>query len=90
MATTLIEVVKTARQRLGELTGLPIGSTVSVRMGECGWCVQVEVVEKESIPDSQDILATYELQVDQDGEILDMSRVGMRKRSDVMVSSGVE
>ena len=90
MATALMDVVKTARQRLGELTGLPIGSTVSVRRGECGWCVQVEVVEKKSIPDSQDILATYELQVDQDGEVLDMLRSGMRKRSDVMVSGGVE
>jgi len=90
MATALMDVVKTARQRLGELTGLPIGSTVSVRRDECGWCVQVEVVEKKSIPDSQDILATYELQVDQDGEVLDMLRSGMRKRSDVMVSSGVE
>ena len=90
MATALMDVVKNARQRLGELTGLPVGSTVSIRKGESGWCVQVEVVEKKSIPDSQDILATYELQVDQEGEILDMLRSSMRKRSEVMRAVSVE
>ena len=36
-------------------------STVSAGKDESGWSVRVEVVEKKSLPDSQDILATYEL-----------------------------
>jgi hypothetical protein len=83
MTMTLPNLVKHARQQLADLTGLPVGSTVSVRRDEGGWCVQVEVVEKKSLPDSQDILASYEMSLDGEGELLNFSRTGMRRRSDV-------
>jgi len=83
-------MVKKARQQLGELTGLDVASTVSARKDESGWCMQVEVVEKKSLPDSQDILATYELTLDEEGNLLNFTRVGMRRRTDVMVGAGTE
>jgi len=90
MATTLPNVVKKARQQLGELTGLSVCSTVCARKGEAGWCVQVEVVEKKSLPDSQDILATYELALDEEGNLLNFTRIGMRRRMDVAASALAE
>jgi hypothetical protein len=90
MAMALPNVVKKAREQLGELTGLKVGSTVSVRKDGTGWCVQVEVVEKKSLPDSQDILATYELSVDEVGDVQRFSRVGMRRRTDVVATADVE
>jgi autonomous glycyl radical cofactor GrcA len=86
MTMTLPNVVQKARQQLGELTGLEVSSTVSARKDESGWCVQVEVVEKKSLPDSQDILAIYELTIDAEGNMLNFDRIGMRRRADVVAS----
>jgi hypothetical protein len=86
----LSNVVKKARQQLGELTGLGVSSTVSARKDESGWCVHVEVVEKKSLPDSQDILATYELTLDEEGNLLNFTRIGMRRRIDVTAAAGAE
>lgn len=90
MAIALSNVVKTARQQLGELTGLEVASTVSVRKDETGWCIQVEVIEKRSLPSSQDILAIYELGIDEDGAVRDFSRIGMRRRADVAAAAVAE
>jgi hypothetical protein len=90
MMMALPNVVKKARQQLGELTGLDVCSTVSARKDESGWCVQVEVVEKKSLPDSQDILATYELALDEEGNLLNFTRIGMRRRMDVAASAVAE
>ena len=84
MTMALLDLVTRAREQLHDLTGLKVGSTVSVRKDKSGWCVQVEVVEKNSIPDSQDILATYELTVDDEGYVQDFTRVGMRRRAEVV------
>jgi hypothetical protein len=40
-----------------------------------GWCVIVEVVETRRIPDSADILATYQAEVDDDGELVSYRRL---------------
>ena len=90
MTMALLDLVKKAREQLRELTGLKLGSTVSVRKGESNWCVQVEVVEKNSIPDSQDILATYELSVDDEGNVQNFTRVGMRRRAEVALTAGAD
>ena len=90
MTMALMAVIKKARQQLGEVTGLTACSTVLARKDESGWCVQVEVVEKKSLPDSQDILAKYELTLDEDGELMNFTRVGMRRRMDVVTACADE
>ena len=90
MATALPDLIEKARKQLAEFTGLPLGSTVAARKDERGWCVQVEVVEKKSIPDGQDILATYELSVDEDANVVDFGRVGMRKRVEAVTPVGAD
>ena len=90
MTTGILDVVQKAREQLGALTGLPLGSTVSARKDKSGWSVEVEVVEKQSIPDGQDILATYEITMDEDGNVLDFARIGMRKRVEAVTAVGAE
>ena len=91
MKTPIAKMVRQARGQLAELTGLDLASTVSIRQGAESWCVLVEVVEKRSIPDSQDILATYELTVDGEGNVENFARVGMRRRADVAaVAAGAD
>ena len=82
MSMAMPMVVRKAREQLGAVTGLPVSSTVSARKEDGGWRVEVEVVEKKSLPDSQDILARYELTLDEAGDLLNFSRVGMRRRAD--------
>ncbi len=42
---------------------------------ESGWTVTVEMLEDRRIPSSTDILATYEAELDDDGELLGYRRV---------------
>jgi hypothetical protein len=51
-----------------------VESVISVQRNDEGWQVGVEVVESHRIPDSADILATYEVCVDEDGELLSYRR----------------
>ncbi|WP_051342859.1 gas vesicle protein GvpO [Pseudonocardia spinosispora] len=61
-----------ARRALREfaaLTGHDDGSIVSIERGDDGWEIGVEVVETHRIPDSADILAIYQVQLDTSGEL---------------------
>jgi len=89
MAKDLGTLVKKAREELQAVTGLPLGSTVGTVKGEKGWTVLVELLEKKSLPDGMDILATYEALVSEDGKLIEFSRKGMRKRTDTVLA-GVE
>jgi hypothetical protein len=90
MALVLPNVIKMARKEIGALTGLEVGSTLSASKDQSGWSMRVELVEKKSVPDSLDILATYHVSLDEDGLVLDFTRVGMRRRMDVMEAADVE
>jgi hypothetical protein len=83
MALSVGEVIKKARTELHNLIGLEISSTVRAVREDEGWLVSVEVIEKHSIPDGMDILATYESKLDSDGNLLEFKRIKMRKRIDM-------
>ena len=80
MSVSIPELVVKAREDLSSLTGLELGTTVATLKNEKGWQIQVELVEKKSLPDSMDILATYEVQLDDEGTLLEFKRGAMRKR----------
>jgi hypothetical protein len=84
MGMAIPRLVAKARAELATLTGLELGSTLSSLKDEKGWRVQVELVEKKSMPDSLDILATYEALIDDDGNMIEFKRAGMRKRIDMV------
>ena len=63
------QVARSALEQLAELTAKAPEGVTAVEATEDGWTVEVEVIETRRIPDSTDILATYEVQVDQDGEL---------------------
>ncbi len=83
MALSMAKAIKKARTDLYDLTGLDISSTLSaVKEGE-EWLVNIEVIEKHSIPDGMDILAIYETRLDADGNMQEFKRIKMRKRIDI-------
>ena len=65
-----MKVARAAAEQLTELTGRRPEVVVGVERNDDGWQVELEVVESRRIPDSTDILATYRVQVDEDGEML--------------------
>ena len=87
MVVAMGQLIQKAREQLGDMTGLELGSTLSARKGGDGWHVQLEAVEKKSLPDSQDILAMYDLTMDDNANVLNFNRIGMRKRGDTMILS---
>lgn len=82
MSLPIVKLVEKAREDLATLTGLELGSTLATLKDEKGWRVQIEMVEKKSLPDSMDILAAYEVLMDDDGNLLEFKRAFMRKRID--------
>ena len=57
--------------------------TSSVRRQDGGWAVTLEVVEVRRIPDSTDVLSSYELVLDDDGGIVELNRKRRYRRSQV-------
>ncbi|MCF8131285.1 MAG: gas vesicle protein [Deltaproteobacteria bacterium] len=82
MAAGMGKIVKNARSELNALTGLEVSSTIEVVKQDDEWRVVLEVVEKHSIPEGMDILASYETRLDLDGGMLEFRRTGMRRRID--------
>lgn len=44
------------------------------------WYVDVEMLERRALPDSQDLLATYEIVLNGDGQVAQYERKRMRRR----------
>lgn len=82
MALTMSKIIQKASSELNSLTGLEISSTISAERQEDSWLVSLEAIEKRSIPDSMDILATYEMGLDLEGNMQEFRRTKMRKRID--------
>ena len=88
MAIGISELVDKARKELAKLTGLELSTTLGTAKDEKGWHVTVEMIEKHSIPDQMDILATYEILLDNDGKVLEFNRTKLRKRIDTEIEEG--
>jgi hypothetical protein len=69
-----MKVARAAARQLTELTGRAPETVTGIERSEEGWVVELEVVESRRIPDSTDILATYRVQVDEDGELMSYHR----------------
>jgi len=54
----------------------------SVHSEDEEWNVNVEMLERRAVPDTQDILSTYELKLTCDGDVTGYKRTSMRKRGD--------
>jgi len=55
----------------------------SVAKESDGWKVEVEVLERKSIPDTRDILSRFEIKFDPDGEVTSYRRLSLRHRGDM-------
>jgi len=82
MAKSMQELIEKAREEISKITGLELSTTLGAVKEEKGWKVTFEMVEKHSIPDQMDILAVYEVILDDDGNVIEFKRTRLRKRVD--------
>jgi hypothetical protein len=84
MPMSLTEVALRAKEQLSSITGLPVSTVSSLQHGADGWHVITELIEMRRIPDSSDILATYELLLDESGQLMSYQRTRRYARGDTL------
>jgi gas vesicle protein GvpO len=77
----LAEIATQARELLRSLRGVEAESVSAIGRTQNGWRVALEVVELRRIPDSTDVLASYEVELDGDGKFLGFERGRRYNRS---------
>jgi hypothetical protein len=76
-------LVRRAREHAGELLGVQPESVSGFEQRDGSFVVSVEVVEVRRVPDSTDVLASYELMLDENGELTGFERRRRYRRAQV-------
>ncbi|MDT0382346.1 gas vesicle protein [Streptomyces sp. DSM 42041] len=74
------EAAEQAGEILGALVDGPVEGISGVCRTEEGWRVGVDVLELSRIPDTTSLLATYEVDLDRDGDLLEYCRTRRFRR----------
>ncbi|WSQ13190.1 gas vesicle protein [Streptomyces sp. NBC_01231] len=75
-----MDVLRDARAQLGELTGMPAENVSSFERTEDGWALEVEVLELSRVPDTMSLMASYQVELDPDGQLTGYRRVRRYER----------
>ncbi|MDX3568110.1 gas vesicle protein [Streptomyces sp. ID05-47C] len=75
-----MDVLRQARAQLAELTGMTAESASSFVQTEDGWSLEVEVLELERVPDTMSLMASYEVELDPQGQLTGYRRVRRYER----------
>ncbi|GAA2595956.1 MULTISPECIES: gas vesicle protein GvpO [Streptomyces] len=75
-----MEVLREARAQLAELTGMTAESVSSFEQTEEGWALEVEVLELERVPDTMSLMASYQVELDSEGQLTGYRRVRRYER----------
>ncbi|MGW1229184.1 gas vesicle protein GvpO [Streptomyces sp. NPDC002530] len=75
-----VHAARAACENLEALIQHPTEGVSAVRSSDDGWCVVVDVLEVPRIPDTTSLLASYEVQLDRSGELLEYRRVRRYRR----------
>ena len=59
---------------LARLVGCPTEGVTGFRRNDDGWVLTVEVLEVERVPETTDVMASYEVEADRDGAIVSFDR----------------
>ncbi|MEJ8633322.1 gas vesicle protein [Streptomyces sp. NPDC006475] len=75
-----MDVLRQACAQLTELTGREAESVSSFERTEDGWKLEVEVLEMERVPTTTSLLATYQVTLDEQGELSGYRRIRRYER----------
>ena len=85
-----MEVLRDARTQLAELTGMSAETVSSFEQTDDGWSLEVEVLELARVPDTMSLMASYQVDLDPEGQLTGYRRVRRyeRGRADAHRSGG--
>ncbi|NTV63926.1 MAG: gas vesicle protein [Oscillochloris sp.] len=78
-----VQIINAARELLTGLTGLPVDTVSQFKREGEGWLVEIEMIEMRRIPNSSDVLATYQIHLDAEGGLVSYQRTQRYYRSQV-------
>jgi hypothetical protein len=76
-----MQLLARAREYAEELTGHAVESFSGLAREEQGWRLGMEVVEVSRVPSTTDVLASYEVVLTEEGELVDFRRAGRYYRN---------
>jgi hypothetical protein len=76
------EVIKKARGYIATMGKRGDEGVTSLFRRDGGWTVCIEEIERKGIPDTMDILGLYEINLNNEGDLLSADRKKLRKRGD--------
>jgi hypothetical protein len=68
------QLAQHAAEQLLELTGKQPEGVTGLHRTDDGWIVVVDVLELHRVPETTDVLASYEVEVDEEGELVGYRR----------------
>ncbi|WP_017588508.1 gas vesicle protein GvpO [Nocardiopsis ganjiahuensis] len=68
------ERLRKAQEQFEELTGIEVECVSGMEKSGEGWTLNLETLELRRIPDTVSLLATYALEVDEDGSLVSYRR----------------
>lgn len=77
-------IVETASTQINQLAGLTVERIVGMAKRDEGWSLECEVVEREGIPNTMDVIAIYAFDLDAKGHIDQFRRISSRLRGDTI------
>jgi hypothetical protein len=77
------ELAVDAAAQLQQLTGCEVEGITGLRRTDDGWQVQVDVLELRRVPNTTDVIASYDVDVDADGELSGYRRARRFVRGEV-------
>ena len=80
---TVRKVGQIALAEVSELVGCPAEGVTGIRRNNDGWVVTVEVLEMGRVPETTDVLASYDVHVDSEGDVTEYQRVRRYLRAQV-------
>jgi hypothetical protein len=81
--TEIGQIRNKTRNIAEEVVGYPLSGILAIDREDDGWRVAVEMIERNSVPDTQDILGRYEITFDGDRTVTGYRRTHRYRRDDM-------
>jgi hypothetical protein len=75
------DIVAAAKRQMAAITGLPPDTVARLDRDEAGWDVAIDMLEHRAIPRTHDLIAAFQVKLDEGGRILSWKRTGRFTRA---------
>jgi hypothetical protein len=80
---SLLEIGRSVMNQMSEFVGCPAEGITGIQKLDGGWIVTVELLEMARVPETTDVLGSYDVHVDPEGRIIDFQRGPRYLRAEV-------